>query len=337
MITGLSPEVVQTCKAIETALQPVHLRNQELAMGYLGVVAWLGVGTKGIPVGLLDTKDPSAASNLAFNHRAIRGHYIDLHATVVGDAICRKRSYAAVSKMHSEQHTVWNEYFSVQNVQKRRLSGVVQFAYDRMNRSATPLPRSVRPTTKEVIRLTEAVQDLLQCVPEKELFNELQLDVPVTPNAYVMVWDARDSRNQVTANYPLFRKQYNDFIRSITPAVQASGGRFVSNNGDGQNIVIDLPLSVDRNDPRSVARFGAMTVVPLIDHVNDIRTVFRARYDAVMALGVGLGYVETLTENAEVTGPVFWDISSRLEAAIADPFAVIYTDEARYGLTMTED
>lgn len=330
-----SPQIESLVADIESTLEPINNRNMELVpAAYLGAVAFASMDSRGMAVACLDSA--VAPKYLEFNHDTIRGHYVDLQATTVGKTIRARRSFSALSTMNPEHHVVWGEYFQAGTNSTRNAHGVLQLAYERSLRGNLPISKRTLPTAQEMSQVSDAVTALLRSVPEATLGTELMLDVPVTPNAFVVIWDMHDSTEKVRTSYPEFRKQYANFIEAIKPMLTASGGKVVSNNGDGQNIIIPLPAAVDRNSSYSIANFGHDVVMPLVEHMQGIGIVQGGR-TTKFPVGVGLGSIETLPQNGEVTGPVFWDTKECLKAESTSDQGVVYTKEAQLVLTIRPD
>lgn len=138
---------------------------------------------------------------------------------------------------------------------------------------------------------------------------------PVTPNAYVIKWDIANSSQSVASNYGDFRHFLTTFEYALSALVPYHGGVVTSFTGDGQNIVIRFPGDIDPNDHVAIATFGHTTVLPLIDKIQRAHESLTIHYRPTMRLNIalGLGHVET-SQHGEITGPIFWQLSTRLKS-----------------------
>lgn len=248
---------------------------------------------------------------IEFTENSVRGHRIDLTSTVLGKVFTTRESRLEVSKLDPKHHITWGVYAEPTPGQQ----AVLQLVFDRQQAHVideTLLPQLVHPTLSPIWRST----GLLMQEAEKEtsLADELLLDIPATPNAYIIKWDVLRSTELIKKNYPLFRHYLLQFELAIQRFVIQYGGRITEYEGDSQNIVIDLPRTIDRSNLVAVGNFGRSTALPFAHHIINFHRSLALHYPELapnIRVAMGLGYAEQVA-TGEVTGPVFWELAGLL-------------------------
>lgn len=268
-----------------------------------------------------------------FTMNNIQGHRVDTNplTTTVGKTFESHRSQLSPSLMNPDEHIVWGAYMSP--VEDSR-AAVLQLAFDKLK--VLPSEKSLTDAWKQYEKtITEATESLIRAnIDRMSLSNDLLLDTPITPNAFIIKWDVTKSTEMAHQQYPLFRHYLGELQQHINLLVEAFGGRIVSYNGDGQNIVVDLPTNINRNNPVEIGLFGERTAARLVNAIVKANTKISHSYPALkphIRVGVGLGHAE-LSNMGEDTGLIFWDTTEATESLPRDYTSIRYTNIARQAL-----
>jgi len=264
-----------------------------------------------------------------FTDTNIRHHRIDMTATTVGETFRSRQSRLSISHMNPE-HIVWGAYMSPGDNQ----SAVMQLAFDASQ--PRPSEKKLRDAWKIYgTSITDATEALVTAnLARASLSNDLLLDSPVTPNAYVIKWDITGSTDMVNQNYPLFRNYLQELEQRINKSVENLGGRVVSYSGDGQNIVITIPPGIDRTNLTAVGVFGHQTAEPLLRAIITAHEQTAPSYQILrpnIRVGLDLGHTEVL-ETGEETGSIFWNAAKTIEALPRNKTSHEITNVARLAL-----
>lgn len=267
----------------------------------------------------------------------IKGRRIDvtLGTTALGSYIQSKQKEPEFAHSHlNPNHMTWIAPSSFND----NLIGLAQIAIDLRYAKALP--------SEDVMnRLWEAHSDNVQSasleisklkVNSELLGDTLELDLPTTPNAFVVRWDAVNSTEHATSkNRVAFKKYLKDIERLLDYATKDLEKSTID-TGDGQNMVIFLPPNVERNNESSISVFGKAKINPLIEEIIRGHGQIASNYpefDAQIRLAVDLSHVEEYEQGGEVkhTGPAFWQ-TSRLLKNSSEP--VKLTEAAHRALVM---
>ena len=272
--------------------------------------------------------------NDVFTEKSIVGHRIDTNpaTTTVGDTFNTRRSQLKPSLMNPDGHVVWGAYMAPSG---EKSASVLQLAFDRLQ--TLPSEKTLADVWKKhqgpITDATEAL--ILANIDRLSLSNDLLLDTPDTPNAFVIKWDITKSTEMVHRHYPLFRQYIEELEQHINLLVQAYSGRIVSYNGDGQNIVVDIPDVINRNNPYEIGIYGQRTAAPLIRAIRKAHKQIASSYvelSPTIRIGLDLGHVE-LSEMGEETGLVFWNAAETIDSIPRDKSGSRTTRMARLALT----
>jgi hypothetical protein len=268
-----------------------------------------------------------------FTKKNIQGHRVDTNpsTTTVGKTFESHQSQFNPSLMNPDEHVVWGAYTAPAGDNQ---AAVLQLAFDKLK--ALPSEKTLAEVWKQYEKsISEATESLIRAnIDRMSLSNDLLLDTPVTPNAFIIKWDVTKSTEMAHRQYPLFRQYLDELEQYINFLVEAFEGRIVSYNGDGQNIVVDLPTSINRNNPVEIGVFGQSTAAPLVNAIVKANAKISHSYAALkphIRVGLGLGHVE-LSEKGENTGLVFWETAEAIESLPRDYTSIRFTDITRHAL-----
>ncbi|MFZ1812198.1 MAG: hypothetical protein WAU02_01565 [Candidatus Saccharimonadales bacterium] len=276
-------------------------------------------------VALSSVEAAVAEDRLEFVRSAIEGHRVDLNASTLGTTFTTHISKIEKSRMNTD-HLTWGGYIDLPNDHE----AVVQLAF--VKNRALPTPTQLDKIWSK--HRSEIAHSLiaLTTYDTVSIADEHRTLVPVTPNAFVIKWDLANSSQTVATAYGDFRHFITTFEYALSALVPYHGGTIASFTGDGQNIVIRLPGDIDPNDQHAIATFGHDTVLPLIDKIQRAHESLAAHYPVIMRLNLalGLGHIET-SQHGEVTGPIFWKLSSKLKSlsVSGDMINIVLEDAAR--------
>ncbi|MBP7760516.1 hypothetical protein KA093_01835 [Candidatus Saccharibacteria bacterium] len=267
-----------------------------------------------------------ASKRLQFVRSTIEGRSVDLTASALGETFTTKQPSLQQSRMN-RQHIVWGAYLPLPNNHE----AVIQLAFDKTIGAAPSLATIVKAWDDCRPEIVEALQ-ALATLSVPSLIDACRLNVPVTPNAFVLKWDIMDSSHVARTNYGELRHFITTFESTIRPLVEFHGGHITSYRGDAQNIILSLPTGLNRSSPRELTTFARRHVTPLIDKIRIAHETIAQGYNPVirLRLGVGLGAIET-SQLGEETGPILWDIASKMKmrATSSDLFVICVDDSAR--------
>jgi hypothetical protein len=266
------------------------------------------------------------AKRLQFVHHNIEGRSVDLLATTLGETFTTKQSALRPSRVN-RQHIVWGAYVPLPGGHE----AVVQLAFDKTIGAAPSVATIETAWASCQDEITEALQSLA-ILDMPSIIDACRLDVPMTPNAFIIKWDIMDSSHAARIKYGELRHFITTFESTIQPLVTRYGGHIPSLRGDGQNIIIWLPSDIDRNSPRELKAFARRFVTPLIEKIRVTHATMASDYNPIMRLrlGVGLGVIE-VSQLGEETGPILWDISTKMKmrAGASEIFTLCVDDSAR--------
>lgn len=250
---------------------------------------------------------------LKFNRDNVIWRRVDRGSSSGGLALDSRRSGISRSVMNPEAHLVYNRYLRI----GLRGSAVLQLTVDTTEARVDQEKFAAIGEQLMVKDVKAAVRELHKAAKAggyRSLGDELELGVPVTPNAFVAMWDVAGSTEMVRDNYGAFGNYYQRLGLSVMELARWHGAEVVTKKGDGQNVVLHLPNYVDRNSPKSIANFGMSHAVPLLEDIkaaNDEAAKFYVPKPDI-GVGLGLGYIDVM-QTGEVNGPAFWDAYSDMK------------------------
>lgn len=251
-------------------------------------------------------------NDVEFMDKALKKRRIDLSSTAAGHTFLTHQSELTASRMNPGHHVTWGVYAEPTPGH----ASVLQLAFDRKKASSLnedTIAATIRPHLSKIWAIAGLLTD--EAIKKESLADELMMDIPATPNAYVVKWDSVHSTKMVASNYALYRHYLKQFMRTTIRLTEAYGGEVTSHQGDSQDIVIPLADTVDKANLHQVGVFGRDTVLPLVRDITTTHNTIAAHYPTLapkIRIGVGLGYIEQL-HAMQTTGPVFWELASALK------------------------
>lgn len=251
--------------------------------------------------------------DVEFMDRSLKKRRIDLGSTAAGHTFLTHQSELAASRMNPIRHVTWGVYAEPTPGH----AAVLQLAFDRKKADSLNegiIAAIVRPHLSKIWAIAGLLTD--EAIKKESLADELMMNIPATPNSYVVKWDSIHSTEMVTSSYALYRHYLKQFMRATIRLTEVYGGEVTSHQGDSQDIVIPLQPAIDKANLQQVGIFGRDTVLPFVRDVTTTHNTIAAHYPGLapkIRIGVGLGYVEQL-HAMQATGPVFWELASTLKA-----------------------
>jgi len=279
---------------------------------------------------VLSLDAPAVASErLDFRHNTIDNHRIDLGATALGYSLNLRYPEFVQSRMNPTRHMTWAH----PTFTREGLNGGIQLAFSvdsgdlPSNDALDTIWKHHADTIDEVIndidalaRSTESLGDSLELLP------------PATPNAYIVRWDIVNSTELATTKHYGALRSYQDTWQAALRQATTPLHSTLINEGDGQNIVIPFPLSVDPADFTDIRLFGTKTISPLIAQLEQQHAQIARLYPDLhprIRLAIGLGHLEADAQG-KFTGPAMWEVGSLMKRSGETPLT--YTDLAKLAL-----
>lgn len=335
MSETVSDSIRHAVSDIEGMLVPLTEDISTQAPNFLGTVLFMLDGWHGDASVIATADAPVSEDALVFNRTNIRDRRVDPSASTVGDVFESQQGGAAPSRMNPGRHMVWSEYLDLPDS-----PAVLQLAFDITHSGAAKsdlreIPDPSPQLEPRLPDIKQAIGELLVTARKHQvvsLGDELRLNMPVTPNAFIFKWDVTDSTTLVRHNYPKFRTLYQGLGLSALQIAGRYGDNLIAPAGDGQNIVLWLPKTVDRNNARQISTFGKNIAQSLARDLiaEHSRLALESNSNFNIRLGVGFGRVEIL-QTGEVNGPVFWEVAKLLDPGTPSA-PIVYTDAATEAL-----
>jgi hypothetical protein len=284
---------------------------------------------------ILQANAPAASSTrLQFQHDHIAGRRVDLDVSTLGSTFTTGRYELADSAMNTE-HAVAGIHIPEQL--GVRAASVFQLAFTKG--LGLPTTEQLATIKQQWARVEPACLPHLATLrhyasryPNQSVSDALLLDVPTTPNAFVVAWDMSGSRQAARTQYPRLRDHLTVYGELYHQFVAAHGGQLLGSTGDGQAFAFEIPSpQYDRLSGPSVARFARNSVVPALKQV-----LSAAPSSPAVRFAVGLGRIEHTT--FDMSSPVLWELADVLDQLPRSELAVGYTPRVLQclGLTATE-
>ena len=273
-----------------------------------------------------------------FYKKNIESNRIDLSATAFGDAMKQSEPRYLRSRMNPKHHMT----YAPRSIVDGRVVGGVQAAYN--TSYGTPLSEN---TLKKIWQKhTPIIENVLQdfntlAASDKvrSIGDTLELLAPTTPNAYVISWDMAGSTNMALSEkqYGALRNYLLD-AKGIFNHLTSPYTNDYHDNGDGQDMIIWLPESVDRADTQQIGEFGHEVVLPLLGSIEAAqKELVDADYKDIeprIRFAIGLAHVEKNHFEGRTTREL-WEIDQVMN--IAPRSAVGYTKAAHAVLSLVKD
>ena len=280
----------------------------------------------------------SDEERFAFYKKNIENNRIDLAATAFGDAMKQSEPHYLRSRMNPAHHTT----FAPRVVIDGRVSGGVQAAYN----TTYGQPLSEKKLTSIWQIHTPIIENILQDFNTlsasdkvRSIGDTLELLAPTTPNAYVISWDMAGSTNMALSEkrYGALRNYLLD-AKGIFNHLTSPYTSDYHDNGDGQDMIIWLPESVDRADQQQIGAFGHEVVIPLLRNIEMAQLELVATdYKDIgphIRFAVGLAHIEKNHFEGR-TSRELWEIDQVMN--VAPRSTIGYTKAARTVLDLVKD
>lgn len=285
-------------QSIQDSLQPVANTLEQFMPSFEGFVLFQQ-----------DTYHPDSAAavaqinarsvtpdRLAFQQAHVTNRRVDLAVSALGTTFTSGKYQLEESRMNPEQHLVAGLH--VPEVIGRRAACVFQVAFSRQlgSPSAGDLAM-IRSYWETIMPECTVALDVLytqsHAFPTQSVADALQLDVPTTPNAFVISWDTSHSRRQAVDNYGKLRYDLTLRGQAFQDIVEQYGGSLMRPTGDGQSFALPLaPEHCDRLSDISIRSYASHTLMPLVKNL-----IHTARHDGKppVRFAIELGRIEPTT------------------------------------------
>ena len=191
---------------------------------------------------------------------------------------------------------------------------VPQLAFD-TQRGTTPDQEKLEAIwdmhSSDFAPLAASVHDLIHDTPLR-LHRSLELQPSRTPNCAVIRCDLNGStRLALSSKYGAmlnFLEQWEKVVKDATENIP----NVTTGEGDGQNIIVMLPESVDSADPDQVLAFQENTIGPIVRALKDGQRHLAEAYPDLrpnMSIATELGYVEQSTNGSSLNTRALWAVS----------------------------
>lgn len=165
------------------------------------------------------------------------------------------------------------------------------------------------------------------------LARSLEMEPPVSPNAFVIQWDMRNSTTGALSDSYGSLSAFLDRWKRERDRVTGPYKPQIIDGGDGEFIILQFDKLLDIHNPHAIRKYGTSHVQPLLDAMMKEQARIAAAYAPdlfpKLRFGVGLGYVEPDDGDRKPTGQVIWEIA---RATANTPKQLIYTEEAANAL-----
>lgn len=324
-------EAVQLSHEASAALQPLHDDLAELSPSFDGIVYFARDRWHKNNASAVATVQPrsSDTDRFAFYKEHIAHRRVDLGATALGYGLRLEQPRFLRSRMNPEKHITWTH----RTVIDGDVTGGVQAAFN--------LEYGTIPTaTGSLLDIWNKHEDRAREVADEfnrfsgqvhSIGDTLELNVPATPNAYIVSWDLRHSTPLALDHYGTVRNYLLD-TKGLFKDRIALHDTHIHDTGDGQDISFWIPetsSTFDRANKDTLRHFGTTRVLPLIQNLLSTHDELAREYSDIhptINFAVGLGYVEHDLYD-EYTGQVYWENAQLLKSHPREPIS--YTERAR--------
>lgn len=314
------------------ALQPLHddLLSESKAFDgivYYSVDAWHPNNASAV----VTVQPPEGQTErFAFYRQNIASRRVDLGATALGIALLTKETTYIRSKMNPKNHITW----ATHQMAGKKVVGGLQAAFN-VHYGALPSEKKIdriwkhhEKTVREVALDFDSLSKNITSIGDT-----LELLAPATPNAFIVSWDLNGSSDLAAHHYGTLRNYLIDTKNTFISLTSQRKGDY-HDTGDGQDLSIWLPDSVDRADPVSIRDFGLTHVLPLIESLKEQHGIIALQYPDIqprIEIALGLGYVEQDKHDGR-TSSEYWEVN-RVHDTLSDTKQPLgFTEAARLAL-----
>lgn len=204
---------------------------------------------------------------LAFQDTNIYNRRVDLSVSTLGEVFEHGQYWLEESHMNPEHHLVAGIH--IPEAVGKRATSVFQLAFtreigepseDELDAIADYWQR-VEPN---ILPRLEQLHHLANVFPNQSVSDALALDMPTTPNAFIVGWDTSDSRRQAREHYGELRSDLTVRGQLFQDIVEDYGGRLMRPTGDGQVFALEIKEGYNRLSDVSIRAFAAHSLVPMV-------------------------------------------------------------------------
>lgn len=205
---------------------------------------------------------------LVFQDTHILNRRVDLSVSALGEMFEHGDYRLEESRMNPEHHLVAGIH--IPEAVGKRAASVFQLAFTREIGEPTAdelaaIAQYWQSVEPDVLPQLETLHHLAEIFPNHSVSDALALDMPTTPNAFVVGWDASGSRTQAREQYGELRSDLTVRGHMFQDIVEAYGGRLMRPTGDGQMFALEIPSpAYDRLSDASIRSFAAHALIPMV-------------------------------------------------------------------------
>lgn len=271
---------------------------------------------------------------LSFQEAHVANRRVDLSVSTLGQVFNHGNYTLEESRMNPEQHLVAGLHLP-EKIGKRAAS-VFQLAFTKQigSPSAEELAR-IRELWLAVAPECEAPLQALHThaalFPNHSVSDALRLDVPTTPNAFVINWDTSHSREQAVADYGKLRYDLTLRGAKFLDIVERHSGKLMRPTGDGQSFALEIPAEqYNRLSDSSIAQFADEALLPMVKELAE-----EAKSDgaAPVRFAVDLGRIEHTT--FDLSSPALFALAETSDRQPHDKVSVGFGERAMQALQLT--
>ncbi len=272
---------------------------------------------------------------LAFQTANVTGRRIDLSVSALGQTFTDGKYQLEQSRMNPEQHLVAGIH--VPEAVGKRAASVFQMAFTKELGAPTPeqldhIYQYWKALEPDCLPQLETLHQEAESYPNRSVADALLLDVPTTPNAFLIGWDTSGSRTQAAENYPELRDDLTLRGQRMADIMHDHNGIVLRPTGDGQMMALEIPSpEYDRLSDVSIAQFATKALIPL---VRDILADFKADGRPPVRVTVDLGRIEPTT--FDKSSPTIFEMADASDKQPHDYTTVAFGRRAIEVLALTE-
>lgn len=335
-VTQLATEKQRVKTLVADAADQLRPLNNDLASETAasdGVVMF-SVDTLAYPGQAAAVIAPERKHFSPFGEQHVRGRFVELGATALGDEIVRLSKSPASdrlfvsSRLNPAEQTVWTHPIMIDGA----VAATAQVAFNSVRNNGIIGIGNKR--IEDIFSLHAAtLTDVAQVVSEVPI-QQLDLAPPTTPNAYTVRWDIRESTRLATGKqqgrYLAYKQALTDGFRLLTKPFDS----VVVDAGDGQNIVIYLPTdaahAISHDDTAGIRVWGRQHITPLLEQMQTMQQTLALdvypELQSSIRLSVDLGHV--VDQDGKVDGDGFSLTAKEMKQRPSAP--ITYTDRASF-------
>ena len=267
------------------------------------------------------------STRLAFQDAHVTNRRVDLDVSALGETFTTGRYELAESRMNPAEHLVAGIH--IPELIGKRAASVFQLAFSRNVSEPSPddlaaIYRCWQHLAPDCLEPLETLHEQAQLYPNHSVSDALELDVPTTPNAFLMGWDTSGSRRQAATNYGKLRSDLTLRGQRFIDIIERHGGTLMRPTGDGQMFALELPVDkVDRLSDTSIASFAATALTPL---VRELLAASRDERHTPLRWTVDLGRIEHTT--FDMSSPTIFEDASVSDRQPHDRTTVAFGNRA---------